>query len=120
MYANASQWQHLQHMPAHIYLRTGRYGDAVDANVRAHASDMQWLAHGTLPYGPGHNAAFLVYAACMDGQQRVAFNYSMELQSIYAAAPGNCAMRLLHVDVSQCVQTGLMVLLVTWHGTPLS
>lgn len=85
---SSSLWQHLQHMPAHEYLRTGRYGDAVQANILAHSSDAQWLAKGVVPYGPGHNLVFLIYAACMDGQRGVAESYGPVLQQIYSAAPG--------------------------------
>ena len=35
---------HMVHMPAHIYLRVGRYADAADANVRAIAADEDYLA----------------------------------------------------------------------------
>ena len=35
---------HMVHMPAHIYLRVGRYADAAEANVRAIAADEDYLA----------------------------------------------------------------------------
>jgi tetratricopeptide (TPR) repeat protein len=35
---------HMVHMPAHIYLRVGRYADAAEANVRALAADEDYLA----------------------------------------------------------------------------
>ena len=35
---------HLVHMPSHIYLRIGRYADAVDVNVEAVKADREYLA----------------------------------------------------------------------------
>jgi tetratricopeptide (TPR) repeat protein len=69
---------HLVHMPAHIYLRTGDYAGAVKSNQEAIASDnafMQMTGTSNSMYGMmylGHNVAFLVYAAGMTGQFRVA------------------------------------------------
>lgn len=83
----SSDWQHIQHMAAHVYLRTGRYGDAVEANKAAHTSDAAWLDHGLLPYGPGHDVAFLVWAANMDGQLNTSLVYAAILRDIYRAAP---------------------------------
>jgi hypothetical protein len=51
------------HMPAHIYIRVGRYQDAADANVRAIGADedciTQCRAQGIYPaaYYP-HNRPF--------------------------------------------------------------
>eukprot|EP00055_Hartaetosiga_balthica_P013603 m.70585 g.70585 ORF g.70585 m.70585 type:complete len:1412 (+) comp8315_c2_seq2:384-4619(+) len=82
-----TQWQHIQHMSGHIYLRVGRYGDVVTANKIAHASDATWFNNNVLPYGPAHNVAFLIYGACMDGQSAVAFEYGTTLVNIYMTAP---------------------------------
>ncbi|BAU42829.1 tetratricopeptide repeat protein [Leptolyngbya sp. O-77] len=71
------QTSHLLHMPAHIYLRVGRYHDAVVANQRAAAADREYAqAHHPdgifrIAYMP-HNHHFLWYAAMMAGQRRVA------------------------------------------------
>jgi tetratricopeptide (TPR) repeat protein len=68
---------HLIHMPGHIYIRVGRYHDAVIANQQAAAADahyaQQHQPEGTYPvaYMP-HNHHFLWYAAVMSGQQQVA------------------------------------------------
>jgi len=35
---------HMVHMPAHIYIRVGRYADAAEVNVRAIAADEDYLA----------------------------------------------------------------------------
>lgn len=68
---------HLVHMPAHIYWRVGRYGDASAANVRAAASDEDYIAQcnaqGLYPalYYP-HNIHFLWAASSMEGRSAVA------------------------------------------------
>ncbi|KAK3261862.1 hypothetical protein CYMTET_29253 [Cymbomonas tetramitiformis] len=82
-----TQAQHLQHMPAHTYLRTGRYHEAVVAGFLSIASDATFLSHERLPYGPAHNTAFQVYVACMSGERAVALRSADHLRSIYAAAP---------------------------------
>ena len=68
---------HIVHMPAHIYLRVGRYADAAEANVRAIAADEDYLAQcqaqGLYPvsYYP-HNLHFLWAAATLEGRSAVA------------------------------------------------
>ncbi len=68
---------HLVHMPSHIYLRLGRYHDAVIANERAAAADEDYIAQcnaqGLYPaaYYP-HNLHFLWYAAMMEGRRGLA------------------------------------------------
>jgi tetratricopeptide (TPR) repeat protein len=72
------------HMPAHIYLRVGRYHDAVDANVRASAADEDYIAQcnaqGFYPaaYYP-HNLHFLWYAAMMEGRRQLALDTARKL-----------------------------------------
>ncbi|HBZ69857.1 MAG TPA: hypothetical protein DEP35_09035 [Deltaproteobacteria bacterium] len=64
---------HLVHMPSHIYMRTGRYDDAVLANERAVAVDEAYIesqnVHGVyaMMYYP-HNLHFLYAAAAFDGR----------------------------------------------------
>lgn len=68
---------HLVHMASHIYIRVGRYHDAVVANQRGIAADNAYVAHshaqGIYPvaYMP-HNHHFLWFAALMTGQSEVA------------------------------------------------
>jgi tetratricopeptide (TPR) repeat protein len=68
---------HLVHMPAHIYIRTGRYQDAVVANERAIAADSSYItqchAQGMYPvaYVP-HNHHFLSAAATFGGNSEKA------------------------------------------------
>ncbi|OEU15978.1 hypothetical protein FRACYDRAFT_240676 [Fragilariopsis cylindrus CCMP1102] len=89
--SNASEAQHLQHMPSHIYLRIGRYHDAVTSNIIAHESDEKYLNSqyngGGTPYGPGHDIAFLIYAAQHSGERTTAYRYSNILRNHYRKYP---------------------------------
>jgi tetratricopeptide (TPR) repeat protein len=66
---------HLVHMPAHIYIRVGRYSDASESNVRAIAADEDYItqcrAQAIYPaaYYP-HNIHFLTAALAMEGRSR--------------------------------------------------
>jgi len=70
---------HMQHMPSHIYMNIGRYGDAVRGNqealIVAQASEHD---EGIVLY-PGHNEGMLVFAAWMDGQSGVALSAARDL-----------------------------------------
>ena len=63
---------HIVHMPAHIYLRVGRYEDAIRANEHAVHADESYIADQraesfyTIAYYP-HNFHFLAFAATMAG-----------------------------------------------------
>ena len=63
---------HINHMPAHVWTRIGRWGDAVQASLRAWQSD-QNAAKGTgvMTY-PAHDLHMLMFAASMDGQRSLA------------------------------------------------
>lgn len=64
---------HVVHMPAHIYIRVGRYADAIDRNVHAlhadarHLDDMAPDGVYRLALHP-HNGHFLSFAAAMIGR----------------------------------------------------
>jgi hypothetical protein len=67
---------HLVHMPGHIYVRVGRYVDAIRANEHAVHADESWIRdHNpgpgmyTVGYYP-HNYDFLAFAASMIGRSR--------------------------------------------------
>jgi Tetratricopeptide repeat len=68
---------HLVHMPAHIYIRVGRYHDASIANIHATKADNSYVtqcrAQGVYPlvYVP-HNHHFLSAAASMEGWSAMA------------------------------------------------
>ena len=75
---------HMVHMPAHIYLRVGRYADAAEANVRAIAADEDYLAQcqaqGLYPvsYYP-HNLHFLWAAATLEGRSEAAIDAARQV-----------------------------------------
>jgi tetratricopeptide (TPR) repeat protein len=67
---------HLVHMPAHIYLRTGRYNDASTANENAIKADAAYNAGnavaGNMTYQIGyvpHNPHFFVTSASLEGRR---------------------------------------------------
>ena len=68
---------HLVHMPGHIYIRIGRYADAIQANVHAVHSDETYISDqrptGIYPamYYP-HNYHFLAFAALLSGRSEQA------------------------------------------------
>ncbi|UCG75672.1 MAG: tetratricopeptide repeat protein [Gemmatimonadota bacterium] len=69
---------HIVHMPGHIYIRVGRYADAVRANEHAVHEDEQYIADqqpggGLYPtaYYP-HNYHFMWFAASMAGMSEKA------------------------------------------------
>ena len=76
---------HLVHMPSHIYLRVGRYHDAVIANTKAAESDEDYIAQcnaqGLYPaaYYP-HNIHFLWYSAMMEGRRQLALDSAHKLR----------------------------------------
>ena len=69
---------HIVHMPGHIYVRVGRYADAIKANEHAIHADESYIrdqnpaagmyVHGYYP----HNYDFLAFAASMIGRQEQA------------------------------------------------
>jgi tetratricopeptide (TPR) repeat protein len=74
---------HLVHMAAHIYLRLGRYHDAVAANQRAIAVDRPFAACGLTGVYPAgyvpHNHHFLWAAAMMEGRSQLALGTARTL-----------------------------------------
>jgi tetratricopeptide (TPR) repeat protein len=75
---------HLVHMPSHIYLRVGRYHDAVLANTEASLADEDYItqcdAQGFYPAGYyPHNIHFLWYSAMMEGHKGLAVSSAQRL-----------------------------------------
>jgi tetratricopeptide (TPR) repeat protein len=71
---------HLVHMPGHIYIRVGRYLDAIEANLHAVHADESYIRDQrpgagvyTVGYYP-HNYDFLAFAASMIGREEQAIN----------------------------------------------
>ena len=74
---------HLVHMPSHIYIRTGRYADAVEANERAIQADETYFQFAPAPdfYSVYflHNIHFLSYAAMMEGRYQDAMDAARKI-----------------------------------------
>jgi len=75
---------HLVHMPSHIYIRTGRYADAVESNERAIAADEAYFATAPEPRFYSlyfmHNVHFLAFAAMMEGRYETAINAARKIE----------------------------------------
>lgn len=89
---------HLVHMPGHIYVRVGRYDDAIRANEHAVHADESYirdqkpaLGAYTAGYYP-HNYDFLAFAASMVGRREQALGAAERMRSLVPAevlrAPG--------------------------------
>ena len=77
---------HLVHMPGHIYIRVGRYHDAVRVNQQAAAADERYIAQcraqGAVPLGYyPHNLHFLWFAALMGGESSVAIETARKIEA---------------------------------------
>lgn len=75
---------HMVHMPGHIYIRLGRYADAIDANVHALHADESYIAsehpQGLYPIGYyPHNYHFLAFAAMLAGRSHTAIDAARSL-----------------------------------------
>lgn len=74
---------HLVHMPAHIYLRVGRYRDATAANENAVKADEAYFAGDAVPgnamyemgYYP-HNIHFAATSAAMEGRRAQSLEFA--------------------------------------------
>jgi tetratricopeptide (TPR) repeat protein len=70
---------HIVHMPAHIYIRVGRYNDAIEANIHAVHQDETYIADVGTPgiypafYYP-HNYHFLAFASMFAGRAESALD----------------------------------------------
>jgi tetratricopeptide (TPR) repeat protein len=68
---------HLVHMPSHIWMQLGRYGESYEANALAATADEAYIAQcraqGTYPLGYyPHNVHFMAWAATMQGRRAAA------------------------------------------------
>ena len=75
---------HLVHMPAHIFMRVGRYRDASERNVHAATVDREYLLHHPLEgnYATGyyaHNLHFLNASLAMEGRSVEAAQVARDL-----------------------------------------
>jgi tetratricopeptide (TPR) repeat protein len=85
---------HLVHMPAHIFIRTGDYNGAIDANAKAARADEAYFARsksdGVYPMMYyTHNFQFLASAAGMSGQSGKALEAAAKAVSNVASMAGH-------------------------------
>ena len=110
----APQAPHLLHMPAHIYVRTGRYADAVAVNQSALAAELRqsaaFTAQGFEPSAnwDGHNLHFLWFAALMQGQGDLALAQATRLAE--RAAKG----KSIHAEFMRALPLLTLVRLERW------
>ena len=102
---------HIVHMPAHVYIRVGRYNDAIESNKHAVHADETYIAgekpSGLYPVGYyPHNYHFLSMAAMMAGRSREALEASRNLRD------------RVPVDVAR--QVGPLEPLVAYHHLMLA
>ena len=81
---------HLVHMPAHIYIRVGKYHEAVELNQQAVHTDQQYLASQsqTSEYAEGyytHNLHFLWASLAMEGRNVEAMKAARDLTATITA-----------------------------------
>jgi tetratricopeptide (TPR) repeat protein len=88
---------HLEHMPAHIMQRVGRYEDAAEANRKGIAADLAYYA-ATKPLDyyvmyTAHNYQFLAFSGAMEGRKAETIEAARKSRAIIsddllAAMPG--------------------------------
>jgi tetratricopeptide (TPR) repeat protein len=77
---------HMVHMPGHIYIRVGRYMDAIHANEHAVHTDMVYMEGQKPPMGVypigyvPHNYHFLSFASTMAGRSAEAIDAAHKLR----------------------------------------
>ena len=102
---------HMVHMPAHIYIRVGRWNDAVEANQHAIHTDEEFI-EGQHPMGVyplayyPHNIHFLAFASTMAGRSAQAIEASNTLTS------------KVNLDVAR--QVGMLQEMVPYHALTLT
>jgi tetratricopeptide (TPR) repeat protein len=76
---------HLVHMPSHIYIRTGRYAEAAEANEKAIRADEAYFQLAPPPDFYSlyflHNVHFLAYAAMMEGRYQAAVDAARKIEA---------------------------------------
>ena len=69
---------HMVHMPSHIYVRTGRWADAVTSNQMAIKAEAEYMEKSPQQAGyvfyMMHNHSMLAYAAMMSGRSELAMD----------------------------------------------
>ena len=80
---------HLLHMPSHVYVRVGRYRDALASNAAARRHDVAAASGGRCApgYVPEHNAQLATYAAATAGMERAALASALGARRLRALVP---------------------------------
>jgi tetratricopeptide (TPR) repeat protein len=90
---------HLEHMPAHIMQRVGRYEEAAEANRKGAAADRVYLSQTQpLDYYPmyvAHNFQFLAYADAMEGRKAEARDAMKQMREAF---PESAALAMPGTD----------------------
>ncbi len=78
---------HLEHMPAHIMQRVGRYADAAEANRRGAAADAAYLSKvqplGYYSMYVAHNYQFLGYSTAMEGRRAETLSAARQMRAAF-------------------------------------
>lgn len=77
---------HIPHMPAHVLVHVGRWGDAVRGNQKARMTDLEAAHDRAVAVYAMHNLHMLVFAASFDGQSAVALQAARDMSR---ESPGN-------------------------------
>jgi tetratricopeptide (TPR) repeat protein len=108
---------HLVHMPAHIYMRTGNYDGAVEANEKAAAVDEAYFAKTGGPAGVypmiyyNHNLQFLAAAAAMEGRSAEALAAARKLDG---AVPVEMVQQMAMAEMVKPMPMWLLVRFERW------
>ncbi|HEU0210202.1 MAG TPA: hypothetical protein VFQ78_14635 [Candidatus Udaeobacter sp.] len=107
---------HNVHMPSHIDIRTGKWLQAVDANIKAVEADQRYRKVFGSPKGflnvyVAHNRHMLAYAAMMTGQRELAMKHiramTAEMPSDFLTENAMQAEGLLAMPLEVMVRFGL-------------
>jgi hypothetical protein len=99
---------HLAHMPAHTFIRTGMYAEAIDSSIRSIHIDDLFTKQCLTPYCPGHNIAVLIMAALYSGNSAMAYQYatltlaqSDTMMATYIMGLFPLPLELIHITFGQ-------------------
>ena len=106
---------HMEHMPAHIFQRVGRYEAAAEANRKGAVADVAYFRQARPPdyYAMylGHNYQFLAYSAAMEGRQAEAIE---AVRQSRAAMPDDMLMAMPGTDWLVALQYPAMIRFGMW------
>ncbi|MGE3524889.1 MAG: hypothetical protein AB7I33_03120, partial [Gemmatimonadales bacterium] len=109
---------HLVHMPGHIYIRVGRYADAIAANQHAVHADETYIRDqrpGVGVYTAGyypHNYDFLAFAAAMAGRSAQAIGAADRLAELAGPMMGEPGMSFTQHHATRRLQ--MLVRFARW------